>query len=215
MPPEVPQAYEPVVLAAQSGDLEAFGALVEQFTPLIMAFLLGQLKHREDAEDVAQATFVAAFRHLNQLRAPAALPAWLLRLARNAAMDHRRQKSADKRGGHLELLSLDAIALAQPAAVEGAASQAEAREFEALVMQEIAALDETKGVVLRMRLIAEASVPEIAEALEISEEAVRMRLSRGLRELRQRLRERGVHAKKPAAAEPRTGWPKVDGRAKL
>jgi len=80
-------ALAPRVERAQTGDRAAFGDLHARFARPVFLTLVGLLRTREDAEDAWQVTFLAAWRHLPRLRRPERFPAWLFRIARNAAKD--------------------------------------------------------------------------------------------------------------------------------
>jgi RNA polymerase sigma-70 factor, ECF subfamily len=69
------------VLRAQSGDREAFGALVEQFYSRVYAIVMQRLRNTAEADEVTQEVFLRAFRKLSQLNEPAAFAGWLCQIA--------------------------------------------------------------------------------------------------------------------------------------
>ena len=69
-----------LISAAQAGEVGAFGEVVRRFQDMAVGFAYARLKERGRAEDVAQEAFVAAFQALEQLREPAAFPAWFRRI---------------------------------------------------------------------------------------------------------------------------------------
>ncbi|WP_426110814.1 RNA polymerase sigma factor [Massilia sp. PWRC2] len=71
------------------GDLESFSQLVEKYEGRIYRLAFGVLKQREDAEDIAQETFIHAFRALATFRREAAFYTWLYRIALNRALNRR------------------------------------------------------------------------------------------------------------------------------
>ena len=73
------------------GDLEAFAVVVDIHRRLIAADLARRLP-AQDVQEVAQDTFVRAFRALPSYRGEAPLRIWLLRIARHAAMDFWRKR---------------------------------------------------------------------------------------------------------------------------
>lgn len=66
-----------------AGEAEAIGAFVSQFEGLVFGLCWRMLRHREDAEDVAQETFVRVFRHLPQWDAQRPLKPWVMAIAAN------------------------------------------------------------------------------------------------------------------------------------
>ena len=68
---------EELIERARSGDRAAFGDLVERHQQAVFRAALAALRSREDAEDVAQDTFVAAFRKLDRFRGESSFRTWL------------------------------------------------------------------------------------------------------------------------------------------
>lgn len=76
---------------ARGGDLHAFESLVRDYQADVWRFAYHQTGNRATAEDVTQETFLRAFRALSSYRGQAKFTSWLLRIARNCAIDtHRR-----------------------------------------------------------------------------------------------------------------------------
>ena len=75
---------------ALGGDRAAFGELVERHQQAVFRTALGALRSREDAEDVTQDTFVAAFRELSGFRNESSFRTWVLTIAWNRVRDRRR-----------------------------------------------------------------------------------------------------------------------------
>jgi RNA polymerase sigma-70 factor, ECF subfamily len=83
-----------LVAEAQNGDGKAFQALYEHFAPRIYNFLFRLLGSRDEAEDVAQQTFLIALRQLGTLRDAAQVESWIYRIARNEVYLKFRRKKA-------------------------------------------------------------------------------------------------------------------------
>src|SRR5690242_2224058 len=80
------------VVRAQAGDLDAFTQLFEAFSEQIWRYLIYFTKNVEDAQDIAQEVFWAAWEHLAELREPGKFRSWLYRIATNRGYDLRRRK---------------------------------------------------------------------------------------------------------------------------
>jgi RNA polymerase sigma-70 factor (ECF subfamily) len=90
-----------LVRASQRGDREAFGTLVSRHAASIIGLTTRMLGSTPDAEDVAQETFVAAYKALSQFQLDAKFSTWLYRIAINKCTDVLRARRA-------ETVSLDA-----------------------------------------------------------------------------------------------------------
>ena len=147
----------------------------------VYRFVRRRAVSREEAEDVTQEVFEAAVAALGQARV-AAEPslAWLYTVARRRLVDRLR-------AARPVLVPLDAesnIGASDDRAYGPAITQA--------LLEALRSLDEGKRRVIVLKLFEGRSFAEIAREVGASEEACRMRFSRGLAELRRLLAEKGV-----------------------
>ena len=89
------------ISSVKSGDRDAFRQIVRHFGLPLRAFLASQLHHLDDADDLAQDVFLAAFNHLDRFRTEEDFGAWLRGIARNKLKtyfrSHSRRQSAMER----------------------------------------------------------------------------------------------------------------------
>src|SRR5215218_8387598 len=87
------------LLARFAGDRDpaAFAVLVQRYGRLVHGVCRGVLRHDQDAEDAAQATFLVLASRAGAIRAADALPVWLYRVARSVALKTRRAAQRRKR----------------------------------------------------------------------------------------------------------------------
>jgi RNA polymerase sigma-70 factor (ECF subfamily) len=78
----------------KAGDALAWEALVRQFQPRIYGISCHYLGNPEDARDLAQEIFVRIFRGLESCANADMFLPWVIRIARNACIDHLRRKKA-------------------------------------------------------------------------------------------------------------------------
>ena len=81
---------------ARKGDAAAFSQLVDAYYSRVWRFLMKWVKNREEAEELAQETFLAAWRNLAGFRADAQFSTWLLGIALNLARNHHNRSPARK-----------------------------------------------------------------------------------------------------------------------
>jgi RNA polymerase sigma-70 factor (ECF subfamily) len=160
------------VLGAARGDREAFSRLYAAHAAMVHAVLLSHAPAAE-VDDLAQETFLRAWRRVGDVRDPGAFGGWLAAIARNAAADARRRARP-----HAPLDG-DVPARAPP-------PSAEARE----ALRALRALPEAYRETLALRLVAGMTGPEIAARLGMTPGSVRVNLCRGMRLLKDRLGER-------------------------
>lgn len=173
--------------ALKSGDRAAFAKLVEAYSGQIYRLAMKMLQNPQDAEDILQETFIKAHRALPKFEGRSSLSTWLYRIATNEAlMFLRRQRPGQisvEQPSHEEeqepLQIIDWCCLP-----EGELMSTEARVN---LDRSIEQLPQTLRVVFLLRDIEGLSTRETAEVLDISETAVKTRLSRARLRLRELL----------------------------
>lgn len=139
----------------------------------------GVLRHRQDAEDVAQEALVRAHERMASLRDRERFRGWLVRIAWRAALDRRR---ADIRRGRREGA---VVADHEPPDAEDLAVVEERRE---LVWQAVDALPEKLRMVVVLSAIEGHDTREVARLVGVSEGTVKSRMHRARKELADSLR---------------------------
>ncbi len=172
----------------KAGDNLAYEFVVRSYSPRLLAVIRRIVGDDEDAQDVLQETFLSAFRSVARFAGGSLLSTWLHRIAVNAALMRlrsRRRKPEQpieallptyrEDGHHSETFS----SWDPPVDVA-----LESERVRALVRQQIALLPERYRVVLMMRDIEELDTEETARLLDITPNAVKIRLHRARQALR-------------------------------
>ncbi len=89
-----PIAPAHLVRAAQAGDREAFGELVQRFERPLLAAAVRRVRNHAEAQDLVQDVFVMALRKIGQLRHPEAFGGWLRTILRRLAINRAQRKAA-------------------------------------------------------------------------------------------------------------------------
>src|SRR5262245_22676196 len=84
------RSAEALVAQARGGDVSAFEELVRRFEDRIYGYLFQITRNAHDAEDLAQVTFVKAFRNLQNFGKARAFAPWLFVIAKRTALNHLR-----------------------------------------------------------------------------------------------------------------------------
>lgn len=175
--------------ALQAGDRIEFARLVEVTSPKIYRLALKMMGNPQDAEDILQDTYIKAFRNINTFAGRSSLSTWLYRIATNEALMSLRRKQ------------LDTVSIDEPVeTMEGEQEPTQIVDWCCLPEQEllsaetrhrlddaISHLSPALRVVFLLRDIEGLSTLETAQALNLSEEAVKTRLSRARMQLREDL----------------------------
>jgi RNA polymerase sigma-70 factor, ECF subfamily len=166
-----------LVRHAANGDATAWEPLVlaHQEAVFRLSYLL--LGDPDDAEDVAQETFLRAWNHLKRFDPTRPLRPWLLSIASNLASNRRRSA-----GRYLAALTR---AFRNEPASSASIEEKSARHMEASdLWKAVQNLSTPEQQIVYLRYFLELSVAETAQALNIAEGTVKSRLSRALERLR-------------------------------
>ena len=158
-----------------AGNRDAFGLIVARYQALVCSIGYSGTGSLTRSEDLAQETFFAAWKQLRDLREPAKLRAWLCGIARNLV------NSANRRDGREPAVGADSIDLVEEAAAPEplAPQQAISREEESILWRSLERIPESYREPMVLFYREHQSVERVAEAMDVSEDVVRQRLSRG------------------------------------
>jgi RNA polymerase sigma-70 factor (ECF subfamily) len=168
---------EDLMAAVREGDLANLGPLFERHHASLFEFLSRVTGDRLGAEDLVQDVFVRILKYRATYRNGACFETWMFRIARNARADYYRSRP------RLEPLAEEAFNRPEPAG--GPGSQLEASRDRARLRRALLALPEDKRELIVLARYHHMKHERIAELLGIDAGAVKVRLHRALRELRE------------------------------
>lgn len=172
-----------LVRDAQAGTRSAFDRLVTQHAAQVIRAAYAIVGDHDEAEDIAQETFIAAYHNLGAYQYDAPFGAWLRRIAVNRAYDHLRHRQRQSR-------LIDEVSAESPRSEEDqTARQAHRNEESAEVRALIATLDATNRAIITLRFLESMQIKEIASTLAMPEGTIKRRLHDVLKLLRARLME--------------------------
>src|SRR6185312_2680610 len=147
-----------LVNASRRGEHQAFGQLVARYQDLVCAVSYSSTGDHVLSEDVAQETFIAAWRQLSALRDIGRLRPWLCGIARNLARKARKARRRD-----------ELVEAKEPVAEGNPFDEAARGQVERLVRDALGRVPETYREVLVLYYRENQSIREVAEALDTSE----------------------------------------------
>jgi RNA polymerase sigma factor (sigma-70 family) len=163
------QSDERLIALVRRGNSHAFEALVARYQSRLLAFCRHMLSSKEDAEDVLQEVFAAAFNAILADEREINVRPWLYRIARNRSLNHLRRATAvgvDSMDVHLSEGGLTT------------ADKVHKREEFRLLIADVQDLPETQRTALLLREIDALSYEQIAEAMETTVPSVKSLLVR-------------------------------------
>ena len=163
------QSDERLIALTRRGNHGAFEALVQRYQPRLLAFCRHMLSSQEDAEDVLQEVFTAAFNAMCADERPINARPWLYRIARNRSLNHLRRPQPSGQDS-MDIFERD-----------GGASTADTvhkREEFRQIVADVHELPETQRTALLLREIDALSYDQIAEAMDTTIPSVKSLLVR-------------------------------------
>ena len=163
-----------LIRRARGGDSRAFDELVTLYMRQAFNLAYRVVQHREDAEDLVQEAFLAAYQYLDSFDTERAFGPWLMRIVLNRGANLRRSRA--RRTTEPEV---DAVSTA-PSALE----ESERSEARRILTAALAALPERQRMIVTLFDVDGMTSTEIGEMLELAPGTVRWHLHEARRALR-------------------------------
>src|ERR1700693_5863163 len=178
---KIPQQSEDLELVhrSQAGDTVAFGELVTKYRTKIYSMIYGIVGNECDAWDLAQESFLKAWRSIHRFQGRSSFYTWLYRITTNVTIDSLRRK-----GRRVEVELDDAI----PSSIPSPRANYQRTEIRQHINAAIAQLSAEHRAVIVLKEIEALQYQEIAEILNLSIETVMSRLFYGRKRLQSILR---------------------------
>ncbi len=163
-----------------AGDRALFEVLIRRHNPRVYRAIRSLLRDEAEVEDAMQQSYLLAYTHLADFAGASSFATWLTRIALNEALGRLRRRTRLASAEELETLE-EPVPSTESSPEDSAAAREAARWME----RSIDRLPDLYRTVVMLRDVDQLSTSEVAEVLGISEEAVRIRLHRARRSLRQ------------------------------
>lgn len=171
----------------KQGNLSAYDELMQHYEKKVYALCFRMAGNHDDAEDLAQESFLKVFRALPSFKGDAQFSTWLYRIVTNTCLDERR-----KRGRKPVLVSIDKpvatgdgeMTIPLPDKAPDPLCETLAGELQTEIQELLAQLPQEQRVVIVMRDLEGYSYEEIAAVLGVNMGTVKSRLNRARARLR-------------------------------
>jgi len=166
-----------LVAASLSGNRDAFGQIVARYQSLVCSLAYSATGNLSHSEDLAQETFLTAWKNLGGLREPAKLRSWLCSIARNLIHNWLRQQGREPSHAAETLETIRE----SPAALPPPHDEAISNEEQTILWRSLERIPETYREPLVLFYREHKTIKDVALALDLTEETTRQRLLRGRR----------------------------------
>ncbi|MEW6516295.1 MAG: sigma-70 family RNA polymerase sigma factor [candidate division FCPU426 bacterium] len=167
------------------GDADAYDALVTRYRDRLYALVYHMVLNAQEAEDLAQETFVKAYRSLGKFRQESNFYTWLYRIAVNLVYTQSKKSSRRRTLFTAALEAGEPMGVHWPSTPEELAQSEETKE---MILKAIHQLDPRFRQVLILKELEGLEVAEVARILSLPEGTVKSRLYRAREDLRRLLK---------------------------
>lgn len=164
--------------AINKGDTKAYAQLVNRYKDLVYTLAIRMLKHKEEAEEVAQDTFVKVFKSLQQFKGDSKFSTWIYRVTYNTCLDRIKKNKK-----HLNDVAIDDFTFNKLDAIDNALENMIKKEKQKLIKQCIAKLPEDSSALLTLFYFEELSLDEISKIINIEANTIKVKLFRARKKL--------------------------------
>ncbi len=166
----------------QKGDSSAFALLVDKHKTMAYNIAFRILKSREDAEEIAQDSFLKAYYSLSEFKRESKFSTWLFRIVYNNSISRVRKKKLD-----VNSYDDEAFEWMEPAETAKDMERLSQNEQKKYVNDAINKLPEEDATVITLFYMNESSIDEISEVTGLSQSNVKVKLHRSRKRLHEEL----------------------------
>lgn len=167
-----------LIAAIKNGDTKAYAQLVNRYKDLVYTLAIRMLKHREEAEEVAQDTFIKVFKSLDRFKGDSKFSTWIYRVAYNTCLD-----TIKKNKKHLSNVAIDEFTFNKLDTIDNALDNIIKEEKSTLIRNCIDKLPEDSSALLTLFYFEELSLEEISKIINIEDNTVKVKLFRARKKL--------------------------------
>ena len=155
------------------GDTNSFTILVDRYKDLVFTLALRMLKNREEAEEVAQDTFIKTYKSLDKFKGDSKFSTWIYRVAYNTCLDRIKKNKK-----HVNTIEINEFTAHQLVSIDNALDKMENEERQAAIQSCIDKLPSEESFLLTLYYFDDLSLNEISKIIGISANSIKVKLFR-------------------------------------
>ena len=160
------------------GKTNVFAILVERYQDMVYTVAHRMVRNKEEAEEIAQDTFIKAFKVLDTYRGDSKFSTWLYTIVYRKSLDGIKKKKRTRVFELIEEISESDIEL-----VHDALSYIQDKERKQIISDSIKKLAEDEAVIVTLYYFEEKSIKEIKEIINLTENNIKIKLYRSRKKL--------------------------------
>lgn len=168
-----------------AGDTKAFAVLVDRYKDLVFTLALRMLKNREEAEEVAQDTFIKVFKSLSKFKGDSKFSTWIYRITYNSCLDVLKKYKQE-----YSTVVLDEFSERELATLDNAFDALAEKEQRQAIDDCLDRLPKEDSFLLTLYYFEEQSLDEISKIIGLTANNVKVKLFRSRKKLASLLKEK-------------------------
>ena len=160
------------------GETNAFAVLVDRYKDMIFTLALKMVKNREEAEEVAQDTFIKIYNSLNKFKGDSKFSTWIYKIAYNTCLDRLKKNKKEDNN-----ISIDEFSTHLIKTTDNALSALEDKERKQTIQNCLNLLPSDENFLLTLFYFEDQSLEEIGKIMNINANNVKVKLFRSRQKL--------------------------------
>jgi len=160
------------------GDTNSFTILVDRYKDLVFTLALRMLKNREEAEEVAQDTFIKTYKSLDTFKGDSKFSTWIYRVAYNSCLDRIKKNKK-----HLNDVEINEFTAHQVIVIDNTLDTLEIVEQKEAIQRCINFLPSEESFLLTLYYFDDLSLDEISKIVGMTSNAIKVKLFRSRKKL--------------------------------
>lgn len=161
-----------------NGDTNAFAVLADQYKVMVFSLALKMLKNREEAEEVAQDSFLKVYKSLAKYKGESKFSTWLYTITYNTCLDRIRKNKRTQ-----PVVVIDDYTVQQIRSLDNSLGSMEAKERKQMIQDCLNLLPAEDSFLLTLFYFEEQSIREIGKIMKINSNHVKIKLYRSRKKL--------------------------------
>jgi RNA polymerase sigma-70 factor (ECF subfamily) len=167
-----------LIEAIQNGDTKAYTQLVNRYKDLVYTLAIRMIRNREEAEEVAQDTFIKVFKSLDKFKGDSKFSTWIYKVTYNTCLDRIK-----KNRKHLNDVAIDEFIFNKLDTIDNALDNMINEEKRVLIKRCINKLPEDSSALLTLFYFEDLSLVEISKIINSEANTVKVKLFRARKKL--------------------------------
>ena len=167
-----------IIDAIRKGQTAAYSKLVDQYKNLVYTLALRMLKHKEEAEEVAQDAFVKIYKSLPKFKGDSKLSTWVYKVTYNCCLDRLK-----KNRKFLNDVPIDEYTYNRVEIIDNALEQLIKEERQEMIRACVGKLPEDSSALITLFYFDELTLEEISKITDIEANTVKVKLFRARKRL--------------------------------